>query len=171
MNRDNDKGKVLLNRTLIMALINFFLLFVLIGRLYYLQVVEALKYKTLADENRISTRLLVPIRGAVYDRNGVELANNGQNLSALIVAEQTPSIDKTLSEFKKYIPLSEREEEKIRKEIKNKRKFVPIELKNNLTWEEVSALQLNSQSLPGVVIDAGVNRAYPLGEYTAHFLG
>ena len=171
MNRDNDKGKVLLNRTLVLALINFFLLLVLIGRLYYLQVVEALKYKTLADENRISTRMLVPLRGAVFDRNGNVLANNKQNLSALIVAEQTPSIDKTLSEFKKYIPLTEKEEEKIRKEIKNKRKFVPIELKNNLTWEEVSALQLNAQSLPGVVIDAGLNRAYPLGKYTAHFLG
>lgn len=171
MNRDNDKGKVLLNRTLVLALINFFLLLVLIGRLYYLQVIEALKYKTLADENRISTRMLVPLRGAVFDRNGNVLANNKQNLSALIVAEQTPSIDKTLSEFKKYIPLTEKEEEKIRKEIKNKRKFVPIELKNNLTWEEVSALQLNAQSLPGVVIDAGLNRAYPLGKYTAHFLG
>ena len=171
MNRDNDKGKVLLNRTLVLALINFFLLLVLIGRLYYLQVIEALKYKTLADENRISTRMLVPLRGAVFDRNGNVLANNKQNLSALIVAEQTPSIDKTLSEFKKYILLTEKEEEKIRKEIKNKRKFVPIELKNNLTWEEVSALQLNAQSLPGVVIDAGLNRAYPLGKYTAHFLG
>ena len=113
MNRDNDKGKVLLNRTLVLALINFFLLLVLIGRLYYLQVIEALKYKTLADENRISTRMLVPLRGAVFDRNGNVLANNKQNLSALIVAEQTPSIDKTLSEFKKYIPLTEKEEEEI----------------------------------------------------------
>lgn len=171
MNRDNDKGKVLLNRTLILALINFFLLLVLIGRLYYLQVVEALKYKTLADENRISTRMLVPLRGIVYDRNGVELAGNEQNLSALIIAEQTPSVDKTLDEFKKYVPLTEKEEEKIRKDIKNQRKFVPVELKNNLTWEEVSALQLNSQSLPGVIIDESLNRAYPLGKYTAHFLG
>lgn len=171
MNRDNDKGKVLLSRTMIIAFVNFFLLFVLIGRLYYLQVVDALKYKTLADENRISTRVLVPIRGNVYDRNGVILAGNEQNLSAMIIAEQTVSIDDTLSEFKKYVKLTDKEEEKIRKDIKNHRKFIPIKLKDNLSWEQVSALQLNTASMPGVIIDEGLNRFYPMGEYTAHFLG
>ena len=63
MNRDNDKGKVLIRRSLIMALIKFLLLMVIIARLYYLQVYQADRYKTLADENRISTRLLVPPRG------------------------------------------------------------------------------------------------------------
>ena len=62
MNRDNDKGKVLIRRSLIMALIKFLLLMVIIARLYYLQVYQADRYKTLADENRISTRLLVPPR-------------------------------------------------------------------------------------------------------------
>ena len=171
MNRDNDKGKILLSRTMFLAIVNFILLFVLIGRLYYLQVFQALKYKTMADENRISTRILMPIRGTVYDRNGVVLAGNEQNLSAMIVAEQTPSVDDTLAEFKKYITLSEKEEQKIRKEIKNHRKFVPVKLKDNLSWEDVSGLQLNMASIPGVIIDEGLNRFYPLGKYTAHFLG
>ncbi|MBE6451419.1 MAG: penicillin-binding protein 2 [Alphaproteobacteria bacterium] len=171
MNRDNDKGKILLSRTMFLAIVNFILLFVLIGRLYYLQVFQALKYKTMADENRISTRILMPIRGTVYDRNGVVLAGNEQNLSAMIVAEQTPSVDDTLAEFKKYITLSEKEEQKIRKEIKNHRKFVPVKLKDNLSWEDVSGLQLNTASIPGVIIDEGLNRFYPLGKYTAHFLG
>ena len=70
MNRDNDKGKVLIRRSLIMALGKFFLLLVIVGRLYYLQVYQADRYKTLADENRISTRLLIPPRGEIVDRNG-----------------------------------------------------------------------------------------------------
>ena len=90
MNRDNDKGKVLIRRSLIMALGKFFLLLVIVGRLYYLQVYQADRYKTLADENRISTRLLIPPRGVIYDRNGVMIATNTQNFQALIVAEQTP---------------------------------------------------------------------------------
>lgn len=78
MNRDNDKGKVLIRRSLIMALIKFLLLMVIIARLYYLQVYQADRYKTLADENRISTRLLVPPRGIIFDRNGVTIASNQQ---------------------------------------------------------------------------------------------
>ena len=49
MNRDNDKGKVLIRRSLIMALTKFLLLMVIIARLYYLQVYHADRYKTLAD--------------------------------------------------------------------------------------------------------------------------
>lgn len=70
MNRDNDKGKVLIRRSLIMALIKFLLLMVIIARLYYLQVYQADRYKTLADENRISTRLLVPPRGIILTATG-----------------------------------------------------------------------------------------------------
>ena len=32
MNRDNDKGRVLLSRTLFIAIVNFIMLFVLVGR-------------------------------------------------------------------------------------------------------------------------------------------
>lgn len=171
MNRDNDKGKILLHRTLYVAAFSVFGLFCLILRLYFLQVVEGEKYKTLADENRIATRILVPPRGRVYDRNGILLASNTQDFQALIVSEQTPDIDLTLERFKKLIDLSENEELKIRREIKNNRRFVPVKLKDNLSFEEVALLQLHAPDLPGIVIDEGINRVYPLGKYTAHFLG
>ena len=74
MNRDNDKGKVLILRSLVLGGAQLFFLFLLVFRLYYLQVYQADKYKTLADENRISTRLLVPPRGIIYDRHENMLA-------------------------------------------------------------------------------------------------
>ena len=171
MNRDNDKGKVLIRRSLIMAFGKFFLLMVVIGRLYYLQVYQADRYKTLADENRISTRLLIPPRGIIYDRNGEMIARNEQNFQALIVAEQTPNVQETLDAFKKIMPLSEAEEERIKKELKRKRSFVPIKIRDNLSWEEVSKIQLHAPDLPGIVIDEGLTRYYPYGESMAHVLG
>ena len=171
MNRDNDKGKVLIKRSLILALGEFFLFWVIIGRLYYLQVYQADRYKTLADENRVSTRLLVPPRGIIYDRNQVPLASNRQNFQVSIVAEQTPNVQETLNAFKKIMPLSESEEEKIKKEVKQKRSFVPIKIKDNLSWEEVAKIQLNAPSLPGIVIDEGLSRYYPFGEKMTHLLG
>lgn len=171
MNRDNDKGKVLIRRSLIMATMKFLLLMVIIARLYYLQVYQADKYKTLSDENRISTRLLVPPRGIIYDRNGTVIASNQQNFQAMIVAEQAPNVQETLDAFKKIMPLSETEEEKIKKDLKRNRSFVPIKIKDNLTWEEVSRIQLNAPDLPGIFIDEGLTRYYPFGESMAHFLG
>ncbi|MBE6444640.1 MAG: penicillin-binding protein 2 [Alphaproteobacteria bacterium] len=171
MNRDNDKGKVLINRSLILGGIQILSLLVIIVRLYYLQVYQADKYQTLADENRISTRLLIPPRGGVYDRNGEMLATNRQNFQVMMVAEQTTNVQATLDAFKKIMPLSEAEEEKIKKDLKRNRSFVPVKIKDNLTWEEVAKIQLNAPDLPGIIIDEGLSRFYPYGEKTAHVIG
>ncbi|MFV0625817.1 MAG: penicillin-binding protein 2 [Alphaproteobacteria bacterium] len=171
INRDNDKGKTLIKRTLIVALMNLFVMIIIIFRLYYLQVYTADRYKTLADKNRISTRILIPHRGVIYDRNGVEIATNQQNFMAMIVAEQTTNIDQTLASFNNIMPLNESEIERIKKDLKRNRSFVPIRIKDNLSWEDVSKIQLNSADMPGVFIEEGLNRFYPYGEKTAHLLG
>ena len=171
MNRDNDKGKILIGRTLVWVGVQFAMLLLIIVRLYYLQVYQADKFSTMADENRISTRLLVPPRGIIFDRNGVTIASNQQNFQALIVAEQAPNVQETLDAFKKIMPLSEAEEERIKKDLKRNRSFVPIKIRDNLSWEEVSRIQLNAPDLPGIVIDEGLTRYYPFGAGMAHILG
>ena len=59
-------------------------------------VSEADRYAVLADENRMSLRLLAPLRGRILDRFGIALADNGQNYHLVIVAEQTGDIAATL---------------------------------------------------------------------------
>ena len=171
MNRDNDKGKILISRTLFLAGVQLFLLFMIIFRLYYLQVYQADKYTTLADENRISTRLLVPPRGVIYDRNQTMLAGNRQNFQALMVAEQTTNVKQTLDAFKRILPLTEDEELRINKDLKRNRSFVPVKIKDNLSWEQVTQILLNAPDLPGVIIDEGLSRYYPYGDIFAHVIG
>ena len=171
MNRDNDKGKVLIARSLFLGGVQLFLLFLIVFRLYYLQVYQAEKYKTLADENRISTRLLVPPRGIIYDRHQEILAGNRQNFQALMVAEQTTNVDDTLAAFKKIMFLSDDEEKRIRKDLRRNRSFVPIKIKDNLSWEQVTQVLLNAPDLPGVFIDEGLSRYYPHGNIFAHIIG
>lgn len=55
--------------------------------------------------------------------------------------------------------------------MKRNRSFVPIKIKENLTWEEVSRIQLNAADLPGIYIDEGLSRDYPFGPSMAHILG
>ena len=50
--------------------------------MYYLQVTEADKYKVLAENNRINFEILPPIRGNIFDRQGVRaLAINKADIS------------------------------------------------------------------------------------------
>lgn len=171
MNRDNSKGKVLIFRTLIWGGIQFVLLLVIAARLYFLQVYEADKYRTLSDENRISARILVPPRGVIYDRNGVPIANNKQNFQAMLVAEQANNVGETLEKFKKLMPLSEKEEARIFRDLKRYRRFVPIKLKEGLSWEDVSRVLLVAPEMPGIIVDDGLSRDYPFGRQMTHVLG
>lgn len=171
MNRNGEKSRVVERRALVVILFNLLAFAIIAARLYFLQVKEADKYKMMSDENRISTRFMVPPRGLIYDRNGKIIAKNEQDFQALMVAEQTPDIEETLANFKRIIPLSEGEEQKIRKDLKNKRRFIPIKLKDNLDWNEVSKILLHAPDLPGVEIDEGLSRYYPYADIYAHVLG
>ena len=54
------------------------------ARMYYLQVIEADRYRTLANDNRISLKLLAPPRGLIVDRFGRSLADNRQNYRIIL---------------------------------------------------------------------------------------
>jgi len=69
------------------------LLAALVGRMYYLQVVQSEKYQTLAEDNRINLRLLPPPRGRILDRFGVPLAVNRQNYHVVVVREEAVGLD------------------------------------------------------------------------------
>ena len=167
----NHKLRYLLKRSLIIFSLNIFLLFMLIGRLYYLQIYQGEKYALLADSNRMSRRLIAPPRGTINDRNGIELAVNIQNFQAMLIAEQCRQTDKLLQDLTPILNLSEDDIERIKKDIAHHRRFVPVKIKDNLSWEEVSTLMINSNNFPGLIIDEGLIRSYPFKQYTAHPLG
>jgi penicillin-binding protein 2 len=85
-----------------------FALFGFLGyRLHLLQVEQGERYATLAEENRLSARLLSPPRGRVLDRNGHVVAANRLNWRALLVAEQTSDVAATLETFHRIVPLAD----------------------------------------------------------------
>jgi penicillin-binding protein 2 len=174
MNRDTDRSKMFGRRAAVLGFAKLGLLGVLAGRMYYLQVIEGSRYATLADENRINIRLLPPPRGRILDRFGLPLAENETNYRALIVAEDTGKaggMKATLDRLAKIVDISPKEIQRVMREAKRRRSFVPIKVVENLTWEDVASIQVNSPDLPGVDIDVGQSRNYPHGETLAHVLG
>jgi penicillin-binding protein 2 len=139
--------------------------------MYYLQVIESERYKTLADENRISLRLLPPPRGRIVDRHGQLVAINQQNYRVLVVPEQARDVDATLNALAAIIPVTEADRRRILREVRRRRSFVPVTVRENLSWEEVARVEVNAPDLPGVGIDVGQTRFYPHGGDTAHVLG
>ncbi|HVR51283.1 MAG TPA: ABC transporter permease, partial [Pseudorhodoferax sp.] len=55
-------------------------------------VLKTDEYRMMAEDNRISVRLLAPRRGHIVDRYGSVLASNRQNYRAVLVSEQTSDV-------------------------------------------------------------------------------
>lgn len=171
MHRDQDRQKLFTRRMAILAGGKALLLSALVGRMYYLQVIEADKYKTLADENRINLKLLPPPRGDILDRRLVPIAANRQNYRVVLVREQAGDVERTLDHLGQIVAISDGEKRRILREVRRKRSFVPVTVRENLNWEEVARIEVNSPDLPGISIDEGQSRFYPYPEATAHILG
>ena len=143
----------------------------LAGRLYQLQVVESERYQVLADENRINMQLLPPARGRIFDRFGQVLAENRLNYRLVVVPEAALNLDKALDEIAALVPIEDHDRERVLREARRKQRFVPITVRENLTWDEVSQIEVNAPDLPGVMIDVGSRRLYAFGRDTVHIVG
>jgi penicillin-binding protein 2 len=169
--QQQSQQKVFTRRVAILGALQLSMVGALASRLYYLQVVEGEKYKLLSDENRINHRILFPPRGLILDRFGLSLASNSPSYRAILVAEQTPNLEATLEAFSAIVPLSEREIARTLRERQRTQDFKPITVKNDLTWEDVNAIELNLPDLPGISIEIDQKRVYPFGGITSHILG
>lgn len=158
-------------RALVLAGLQGAGLALLLGRLTYVQLVQGDKYQTLAEDNRIATRLIVPPRGQIIDRFGMVVADNAVNYQAVLTPEQTADLELLLTRFTQYIPLADDEQKRIRRDLRRHRAFTPVLLKDHLTWDEVAKLELHLHELTGVAIETGVIRYYPYTGATAHVLG
>lgn len=177
MRRGDDRHSVFKRRTLLFGGVQFGLLSLLGGRLYWLQSVESNKYKLLAEDNRISTKPLVPSRGLIFDRNGLVLAANRGNFRLLIAAEnaRTPAgarlIKAVLGRLGQILPVSERDRQRLMEQLRRARRLTPVEVREDLTWEEMAQIEFNVPDLPGVSIKLGQTREYSHAELTSHIIG
>ncbi len=171
MYRDNARGKSFTRRAALIAGGQVALFGVLAARMYQLQVMDAPRYKLLAEENRIHLRLLPPPRGRILDRNGEKLAVNRDDYRVLLVPEETPDVAATLDALAKVTDIPDAVRRRVLREVARNRGFVPVTVRENLTWDEVARIEVNAPDLPGLSIDVGQTREYPDGPVGAHVIG
>jgi len=171
MYRDPGRYKLFSRRVAILGGGKLALLGLLAGRMYQLQVVESERYTTLAEENRINLRLLPPPRGRILDRYGRPLAINQENYRVSLVAEQVQDVDAILDALSRIISLGDHERQRILRKVRRRRGFVPVTVRENLQWEDVSRIEVNAPDLPGLSIEVGQSRQYPFAHDFSHVLG
>ena len=151
-------------RLIVMFLLVSMVLFALIVRLGWIQIVRGEKYKELA--NRYQTRdIPIPAkRGIIYDRNGKELAISASTSTIWAHPSEVEKPEKTASILSNILEL---EEEAVLKKVKSNQSIVSIAL----YVDDELAKAIRKENLKGISVSESNKRFYPYGNFAAYVLG
>lgn len=181
---DTDRQKVFSRRTLLVGGGTTLLFGGVGGRLYQLQVLDHERYADESRDNQFSQRLIAPLRGDIVDRYGEVLATNRKNFRVLLIPEQThasyrilssadrkTAVERAVLSVRDYMEIDDSTVERVLREARRNSAFTPIEIIDNLSWDDFARINLHGPQLAGVTPDVGDTRSYPLGPTTSFVAG
>jgi len=143
---------------------------ILMGRLFYLMVINGSNYKTLAVEQQTKSITIAPLRGAILDRNGLALALSMSvyRVDADLVVLERYLVDNKIPEgqasekLSKVLNVKNSDVEKILNTENSKGKLLQfVSLKRNV--EEGVVDSIKKLKYKGIIISSDVARIYPNG--------
>ncbi|RMG69435.1 MAG: penicillin-binding protein 2, partial [Nitrospirae bacterium] len=145
------------------------LVFVLVIRLWQLQVLKGDYYFQQSLKNRIRVVKIPAPRGIIYDRNGTKLVKN----APLFIASLMPDISEKSLDIAGLSKLLNISEDDIRQRLENRdrKSLEPVQLKTGLSFEEVALIEARRSDFPGLIIETDVTRHYPYGKTASHLIG
>ncbi|MBN2412312.1 penicillin-binding protein 2 [candidate division KSB1 bacterium] len=142
--------------------------FILLVKLFQLQIYERKKYRYFSDMNRIRRVRLLPTRGNIYDRNGNILVENQPSYSLFAVPFESKK-EKIINLLTNILNDST---SLVRKKLTEARNpFTPIKIWPNLEFERLVQIEERKLELPGVYFKVEPKRNYPDTVNSAHLLG
>jgi penicillin-binding protein 2 len=156
------------SRSHIIRLIFLIAFFVIIARLFYLQIISD-EFDRLAMNNAVFPKIIYPERGIIYDRNGKAILNNTRMYDLMVTPAEVKNFD-TLS-FCRLMEIDTAEfRERIRDAgLKNSR-VRPSVFQGILTPQMQARFEENSWRFPGFALIERPVRTYPYNT-GAHILG
>ena len=102
-----NKSKLISRRMFILTSIKVGVFISIISRLFYLQISENIKYRSLSDKNRFREWKMVPERGIIEDYYGNKIADNIQTFQLHMVPEDVPNMEELFFRLSRIINFSE----------------------------------------------------------------
>jgi penicillin-binding protein 2 len=143
----------------------------LIARLGYLSVAEHRKYAVESESNRVQLIIVPPRRGWIVDRVGKPIAINRSDFRVDLIPEQVEHPTETLRTLAEVLKLSPDDVDRIIKEFKAAHGYQPVQVAENVPYDQYAAVTVRLPEMPGVVPQRGFSRFYPAGPAVAHLVG
>jgi penicillin-binding protein 2 len=147
------------------------MLFILLLRFFYLQVIRHDYFHTLGESNRIYVVPIVPNRGLIMDRNGVVMAQNYSGYTLEIAPGRVADMDALITELSKLVEITPKDIKRFQKLLTERQALETMPIRSQLSDEEVARISAQQFRFPGVEIKARLFREYPFSDVTSHLIG
>lgn len=164
---DGEPRKRLLGLSITVAA----LFFLLVTRLWYLQIVESDNLLDLSESNRLRFVPVAASRGAILDRNGKVLVSNTPSFSLAVIPQDVKNKELLFGRLAKSLSIDQSELLEKWEKGKGRAKYYPIMLASGITRDQLEFLEENRLQLSGIDIEMKPVREYLNGSLAAHLLG
>ena len=148
-----------------------FIFFILLIKIFYLQIIKFENYSALAKNNSLKVIPIAPIRGQILDRNGEILAEN----KLIYTLEINPKNENNLKTIKQklsdIVEITKYDIKKYNKILSESYYSSTLPIKINLTNIQVAKFIANQYKYPEIYLKQKFARFYPKGKSGAHFIG
>lgn len=176
-NSHSAQGQELQNKVLFSRRVVVLLLAIIAGiagllaRAYYLQVKQHKYYRTRSDRNRVKLQVSPPLRGNIFDRNGVALSENILSYNLVVTRTKSKDYDSLVKKINNYMSFSEDDLARYEAEKKKKRFSQAVTVRVDLDENEINHFLVDLHLFPGFDVVPSYKRYYPYGDLTAHVVG
>jgi penicillin-binding protein 2 len=147
------------------------LTFVLIARLFLLQVIRFDYYTELSQGNRVRIEPIPAARGLILDRNGEVIASNQPAYQLELIPEQVTDLNATLNGLVGLGLLMPDDLDDVKRTIRVRRPFDSVPIRLRMSEEDIARFAVHRFEFPGVDIATRQTRWYPNNELAVHALG
>ena len=113
-----NKSKLISRRMFVLSALKLGVFVSIISRLFYLQISENIKYRSLSDKNRFREWKLIPQRGIIEDFYGEKIADNVQSFQLHMTPEDVPNMENLFFRLSNVIDFDNKKKKKNNKKIK-----------------------------------------------------
>lgn len=145
---------------------------ILVGRLYWMQLVQGGDFLRKAEDNFIQETRIPTVRGMIMDRERRPLVSNRPSFNVLITPRfATPAaVDKLIDELTLTPEAAKELRDRLQNISGNKRLSAHLMVRD-ISRDQLARLEAHKSDLPGVSVSAVAHRSYLHGNLGAHVVG
>lgn len=149
-----------------------FFFFIILCRLWYLQIYKGPDLKRYSENNRLKQQIITAPRGLIFSRDKKIIARNHLQSELILTPQHSKNLNQTVASISPIIEIPNSEIlNKIQKSKKENGLFFPVPLKKQLNLKQIYQLKLLKTSFPELNIREYIIRSYPLSFISPQLIG